>query len=187
MKEIYNKILTITNEELDAIDMSAFTITNNVPVQYFYGLSGREHYRLLTHISSMFSYETLCDVGTYQGSSAIALGASSYNKVKSFDLIAQPEIEYIKKDNIEFILDDVRSYNDILKSSPVIMFDVDHDGTFEDIFYKHLLMIKYKGIMIVDDINLNEAMWKFWASIHKTKAEITRIGHWSGTGIVLFD
>ena len=41
--------------------------------------------------------------------------------------------------------------------------------------------------MSVDDINLNEAMWKFWASIKQTKSEITRIGHWSGTGIVLFD
>jgi len=67
------------------------------------------------------------------------------------------------------------------------MFDVDHDGTFEDLFYKHLLDIKYKGIMIVDDINLNAAMWRFWASIKQTKTEITRIGHWSGTGIVLFD
>ena len=187
MEEIYNKILKITNEELDAIDMSAFKITDNVPVQWFYGLSGREHYRLLAYIGSMFEYETLCDVGTYQGSSAVALAASSYNKVKSFDLIAQPEIEYIKKDNIEFILDDVRNHNDVLKSSPVIMFDVDHDGTFEDLFYKHLLDIKYKGIMIVDDINLNEAMWKFWASIKQTKSEITRIGHWSGTGIVLFN
>jgi predicted O-methyltransferase YrrM len=189
MEEIYNKILKITNEELDAMDMSAFKINDNVPVQWFYGLSGKEHYRLLAYIGSMFEYETLLDIGTYQGSSAIALAASSYNKVKSFDLIAQPQIDNINKNNIEFILDDVTNgkYDELLNSSPLIMFDVNHDGTFEEIFYKHLLKIKYKGIVIVDDINLYPSMLDFWASISQTKAEITNIGHWSGTGIVLFD
>jgi predicted O-methyltransferase YrrM len=186
IQDAYRRILKLTNEELDAIDMSAFKINDNVPAQWFYGLSGREHYRLLAHISSMFEYKTLVDVGTYQGSSALALSASSYNRVKSFDLFEQPHVTNIKKDNIEFILNDVRYAVDILKETPVIMFDVDHDGIFEDIFYKHLIDIEYKGIMIVDDINLNADMLKFWASITQTKADITHIGHWSGTGIVLF-
>ena len=44
----------------------------------------------------------------------------------------------------------------------------------------------------VRDNVINEKAWMqaFWAvnqAVKQTKSEITRIGHWSGTGIVLFD
>jgi len=185
-----NKILEVSNQTLDAIHLEPykeFTRTHGVPKEWFYGLSGKEHYRLLIYIGQLYANETLLDVGTYQGSSAIALGLSGQNAVLSYDLLAQPEISFIQQDNIKFILEDItQTGKDVILSSPFISLDTDHDGTFEHIFYKYLKDIGYTGLLMLDDIKLNDPMKEFWDSIVEEKHDITHIGHWSGTGIVNF-
>jgi hypothetical protein len=47
-------------------------------------------------------------------------------------------------------------------------------------------MANFKGRLFLDDIHLNPAMKCFWNSISETKADITDIGHWSGSGLVDF-
>ena len=43
----------------------------------------------------------------------------------------------------------------------------------------------WNGIMIADDIHLNKPMKKWWKLIdNKYKYDITRFGHWSGTGLI---
>jgi hypothetical protein len=185
-----NKILEVSNATLDSINLEPyrpFTKSYGVPKEWFYGLSGQEHYRLLIYIGQLYSNETLLDVGTYQGSSAIALGLSGQNKVISYDLLAQPEIAYIQQENIEFRLEDLTKCDkDIVLSSPFIALDTDHDGTFEHIFYDYLKSIEYKGLLLLDDIKLNDPMKNFWNQITEEKHDISHIGHWSGTGIVKF-
>jgi hypothetical protein len=116
--------------------------------------------------------------------SALALSYNKSNKVKTYDIIKLlPENPNV--DNIEYILGDSTKDTD-LKNCPVIFLDVDHDGIYEDIFYDHLKSINWKGILILDDIHLNEPMIKFWNRIEEEKHDITNIGHWSGTGLVVF-
>jgi hypothetical protein len=71
MKNIISKILEISNDQLDSIDLSEYkklTNTIDTPKEWFYLESGREHYRLIAYISTLFQESQLLDVGTYQGS-----------------------------------------------------------------------------------------------------------------------
>lgn len=190
--ELKNKILNVSNTELNSIDTLFINkyydklknLELNHDPYYFHGESGREHYRLLIYISTLLDNITIFDVGTNKCMSALALSYNPLNKVKSFDIIKLlPENPIVP--NIEYILGD--STKDVdLNDCPIIFLDVDHDGTYEDIFYSHLKNINWKGILILDDIHLNEPMKNFWNNINEEKYDITNIGHWSGTGLVIF-
>ena len=191
--ELKNKILSVSNTELNSVDSSFinkyYDKLKNIELEhdpyYFHGESGKEHYRLLIYISNLLDNVTIFDVGTNKCMSALALSSNPLNRVKSFDIIKLlPENPIV--DNIEYILGDSTKDLDLLKS-PIIFLDVDHDGTYEDIFYNHLKSINWKGILILDDIHLNEPMKKFWEIITEEKYDITKIGHWSGTGLVIFN
>jgi hypothetical protein len=188
MKDVLQQILDIDNNYLDSIDLNLYmpyTQQYDVPKHWFYEKSGQEHYRLLIYISYLYENQTLLDVGTYHGSSALALSMNSSNQIKSFDLIRQPELNYINESNIEFKLENILENNDeLILSAPFIMLDTDHDGPFEYAFYNHLKKINYKGLLFLDDINLNDPMKGFWNHITEEKHELTSKGHWSGTGIV---
>jgi hypothetical protein len=186
MREILKKIKGVSNQELNAID------TNNISNYKMYGntecyhvFSGREHYRLLMYISTLFNNEILFDIGTNECRSAIALSHNKNNTIKSYDIIQiNPENPVIE--NVKFILGDSIKDEDIL-STPFIFLDVDHDGTYENIFYTFLKEKKWKGILMLDDIHLNDPMRDFWNKIEEEKYDLTSIGHWSGTGIVVFE
>ena len=52
---------------------------------------------------------------------------------------------------------------------------------------EELKKIGYKGLVLLDDIKLNEQMKYFWNDISEEKLDISDYGHWSGTGIFNFD
>jgi hypothetical protein len=197
---IVKKILTVENSVLDSIDLSKYQERRNIsklPEHWFFMTSGSEHYRLLCYISSLFNDEIFIDIGTYVGSSALALGYNKNNKVISFDIIRQSKDtqgiivnvdESINDENIKFKIGDVFEYDKtIILSSPLIFLDTKHDGIFEEVFYNFLINEKYKGILMLDDINLNDEMKQFWNKIKNKKFDISNIGHWSGTGLVVFE
>ena len=79
-------------------------------------------------------------------------------------------------------------HDENLLSSPFICLDVDpHDGQFEPKFIKWLVENSYKGVLILDDVHLNPPMQKFWNEVTLSKHDITEFGHFSGTGVVLFN
>jgi hypothetical protein len=149
---------------------------------YFYDPPGREHYRLLAWFSNQLNGETIFDIGTYRCLSAFALSYNPNNKVISYDIAKFME-NYPKRDNIEFVVGDVLKDERLLKSK-LIMMDTLHDGVFENKLYKFLQKNKWKGILLLDDIHLSETMETFWSSIKKTKQDLTKIGHYTGTGYV---
>ena len=181
--------LSITNEELDNIDLFPYSqrINSLEYQQYFMSKSGQEHYRLLAYISQNDDLVDILDVGTLKGCSALAFSVNSKNKVRSFNVGNEFDLNYTPL-NAEFIIDNVLNgnYNDIILGSKYIMLDTYHDGTFEKEFYDHLVSINYKGYLLLDDIHLNFEMERFWGSITKEKYDITNIGHITGTGVVYF-
>lgn len=182
-------IISAEKDKLNAIDLSNYekmTKSIGCPKNWFYLDAGKEHYRLLTYISTLFTGQTLLDIGTFKGSSAIALSHNPKNRVISFDVEKYPDIAKISIANLQFKIENVLNDKNLIISSPFIMLDTYHDGTFEHKFHDTLLSIKYKGIVMYDDIYLNEPMKKFWNSITSEKYDITHIGHWSGTGIVQY-
>ena len=50
-------------------------------------LEVKEHYKLLAYLSSFFNNETIVDIGTYRGLSALALSYNSSNKIITYDII----------------------------------------------------------------------------------------------------
>lgn len=186
MKDFFKNI---SNDILDNLDMSQFQIINNQEYQnYYVDKSSKEHYRLLTHISNSFNGETFVDVGTLKGSSALALSTNNSNKVFSFNLTNQLELNTIPQ-NVEFIIDNVINgqYDTTLLSSKFILLDTFHDGGFELEFLNYLKNINYSGVLILDDIHLNNEMKSFWENINEDKLDISTIGHSSGTGVVYFN
>lgn len=190
---IKEKILEVTNYELNNLltnfideydDKLKINSLNHDPF-YFHLESGREHYRLLMYISTLYTNKILFDIGTNKCMSALALSFNKLNKIKTFDILRiLPENPQV--DNIEYIIGDSISDVDI-KNSPFIFLDVDHDGPYEKKVYNFLRSINWKGLLLLDDINLNDPMKIFWSNVVEEKYEITYKGHWSGTGLVVFE
>lgn len=150
-----------------------------------YAPPGREHYRLLSYLASHFNGDVLYDVGTWTGLSAISMATNQSNRVISYDIGFFIEVN--RPENVEFRIGDVFNEKTIFES-PFIFVDVDpHDGIFEKLFIEHLRKNKYKGLVGFDDIHLNEEMREIWASITEKKFDLTEVGHWSGTGLAIFE
>jgi hypothetical protein len=70
------------------------------------------------------------------------------------------------------------------------MLDIDpHEGSREFNFYLWLRENKYNGIVVCDDIiHFQEMRTNFWDKVDsQNKLDISRFGHWSGTGLIYFN
>jgi hypothetical protein len=144
-----------------------------------------EHYKLLAYLSTLLDNETIYDIGSYKGFSAIALSMNPTNQVISYDIGYFLEVAR-QPENVEWRIGNFYKNKDLLKS-PLIMFDIEpHAGKLEKQFYDYLVDNKYKGTVVFDDINLNDGMKEFWNSVTIEKVDVTKYGHWSGTGLVIF-
>jgi hypothetical protein len=182
-------LLTASNEILDELDMSFFHYISDLEhQQYFINKSSLDHYRLLSFISNSFNNVSILDIGTYKGCSAISLSTNKSNRIFSFNLVNQLNLNG-HPENIQFIIDDVldKKYESLIKDSPIIFLDTYHDGTFEQKFLDNLIRLNYKGCLLLDDIHLNQEMSNFWNKIELKKIDLTSVGHASGTGAVIFE
>jgi predicted O-methyltransferase YrrM len=183
-------MIEITTEKLSSLDMNKFNYTD----EEFPGESGKEHYRLLSYVSSCFKNSDIFDIGSHRGSSALALSYESSNRVYSFDIERQPKNYDTIPANIEFVIcnlfvqDERETWEEKLLNSPLIFLDIDtHDGVLEYEFYMYLVSKEYKGIVIFDDILYFTGMRVFWDKIDPYhQRDVSKYGHWSGTGIVDF-
>ncbi len=154
--------------------------------EFFWKPAGREHYRLLAYLSTLFTDATIVDVGTDAGCSAMALSYNLANRVVSFDIVNNRKTD-IQLPNVEFRLQDALSDGDLLMAAPLISLDTAHEGPYEHVFYQSLSVSHYKGLLLLDDVYLNEEMRAFWDSITHAKFDVSSVGHWSGTGLVVFE
>jgi hypothetical protein len=173
------------------LDMSDLNRIENIPSYnqpYFNQPSGKEHYRLLVHICHYFENILISDVGTHSGASALALSLNAKNKVFSLDIKKMREnLDF--PSNIEFSIGNFKSDDLIQKkilSSSLILLDIDHQYINEQWMYEFLVRNDWKGMLLCDDIHYFQPLHKFWANIKHPKYDLTRYGHSSGTGCVLF-
>ena len=180
----------IDEKKLKNIDLAA--LSDSVKAQefkdYFLDSPGREHYRLLAYFSGMYSKSKLLDIGTYLGHSALALSYNQTNEVLSFDIVKNNNLKH-QHSNIKFIIDNIlnEKYINIINSAPFICLDINHDGVSEQNIYNFLKKINWKGLLFLDDIYLNSEMKDFWSTISKKKYDVTKYGHFTGSGLVLFE
>lgn len=187
--------LTISKDILNFLDLTPCKkpISWSPAIEYFEKPAGDEFYRLIAYIAQKMPPQSLLlDIGTYYGLSAIALASNIHCKVISYDIYDyitdNPNVTTIKNiDNIDYRLKDCLEDETTLTNAQLIVLDVDpHDGIQEAEFFAKLRMVGFKGIVILDDIQLNPAMKQFWSNIPERKVDVTAYGHWSGTGIVYF-
>lgn len=180
--------LRLTRESVDRIDLQPLArhVANAEHLRYFLDRRFREHYRLIAHLSTCFNDAWIFDVGTNKGYSALALAFNPANRVISYDIVECKELRHPEElSRIEYRLGDVLQDPRLLKA-PLIMLDTNHDGVFERQFYAFLQENRYRGFLFLDDIHLNSEMILFWDAIAETKADLTDLGHYSGSGIVAF-
>jgi hypothetical protein len=152
--------------------------------EWFFSPPGKEHYTLIASLSHCVNDSVLYDIGTFRGSSALALSSNKTNRVVTYDIVNY--LTHKLPENVEFKIGNYKEDEGVL-SSPLIVFDCDpHDGKLEREVIDFLEKNKYNGTILFDDIHLNDKMKEFWNSIKQEKYDVTDKGHWSGTGIVFF-
>lgn len=186
--------IKLTADEINAIDLSPLSqyIDWSKNSKYFNLNAGQEHYKLLALLSKKLTCKKLVDIGHYHGFSSVAMSYSEDKVIDSYDIFNWlPDDGSLTSENldnvnlhIEDYLEDIQS---MMKDTDLIMVDIDHTGVTERLIMEQLEKNNYKGLVLFDDINLNEEMRKFWADIKLKKIDITPVGHWSGSGIVIFD
>lgn len=169
----------MTRSFLNSLDLTKFNnhLHDYVKGQFHEG-AGSEHYRLLTEISK--EKNIIYDIGTYRGASAVAL--SNANHVHTWDV--QNLLVCDLPENVTYHIGDCLTPD--LIAADLILLDTFHDGGFEKKAYNYLCENGYKGVLILDDIHLNQEMDEFWSEIFHEKEDVTEIGHYTGTGIVYF-
>lgn len=147
-----------------------------------------EHYRLLAYLSTLFNNGLIVELGTRHGASAIALSHNSTNMVISYDIVRWTT--EVQKANVDFKIEDILTTDSammhILKAK-LIFIDIDpHNGHGERHLYSFLKRNNYKGMLLLDDIKDYEPLRQVWESIDTKKYDLSKVGHFSGTGLVDF-
>lgn len=151
---------------------------------------GQPFHNLYAYFSTLFNGIKIADIGTRTGNSALALSYNENNVVDSYDINSNYYnivTEHIKKSNINFNLENILTSPKILQY-PLISLDVDpHDGYQERQCFAFLEANNYKGIVILDDIGPEWPALNYWfRTINLPKWNLTKYGHFSGTGLVDF-
>eukprot|EP00798_Chlamydomonas_sp_ICE-L_P000750 gene750-2167_t len=182
--EIIDIVLDPT--DLNAIDLSSVNSVCRWSSNFrFFDLSaGEEHYILLAHVARSVRRPTIIDIGPSRLSAA-ALSLATEKTVRSFDLISSlpsdpsvPTAIHIPNVRLEIGPNYMRDLPDHLRTSDLVLLDIDHLGKSERDIFKVLEEAKFDRLLIVDDIPLNEHMQRFWDDIKQTKYDISSSGHW---------
>jgi hypothetical protein len=166
-------------------------------LQYFQQASGQEPFKLLGYISK-HCQGVATDVGTQFGSSALALSLNSDLQVDTYDKFKlvpnnNPSAQVLtieNRPNITYRILSAQSVISKIAKSTVVYLDINTtDGVEETKIIHQLQQLNFKGILILDDIHLNDTMKTVWSSIPNNlkKIDATAFGHWSGTGIIVYD
>lgn len=186
MKDIIKNLKSIT----EIIDLSKKYKKYDLAEgnEYLYLNPGVEHYQLLSYLSNKVTDKLFFDVGTFRGSSALALGYNEKNRVISYDVENKKNCD-ISEPNIEFKLGNCIEDSSLLNAD-LILLDTAHDGVFESRFLKHLKDSKYSGVVLMDDVNVYPVLLDLANQLKERNVvelvDLTGIGHFSGTLALLF-
>lgn len=188
--------ITLTRSAIEAVDIGSLLpyVSWNDHKRFFPSPPGQEHYRLLAYLSTQIKCKRIIDIGTYLGSSAVALSLDMTKEVLTYDIadwiphLGDGKVTVKDRSNIRCSYDDyLDDLADLVQGCDLVMVDIDHTGRTEELVMQKLREIKYTGLVLLDDIRLNDEMKRFYAAIPERTVDVTEVGHWSGTGIVVFD
>lgn len=159
-----------------------------------------EHYRLLAALAKTLAPKVAVEVGTFQGTGALALlaGMPAQGRVVTYDVVAWRDVDGVVLreddfgDRLEQRIGDLADETflegeiDVLRSADLIFVDGPKDGHFEEKFCVEVVgrLTDRPRLVVFDDIcRLN--MLQLWRDMPYAKLDATSLGHWSGTGMIL--
>lgn len=173
-------VITLNTDTINALDLSQC----KARAPYFDHFCGHEHYRLLCYLSTLYNDALFVDIGTSEGDSALALGYNTANRVISFDIewrIFNPI------PNCLYLLEDFHDHLPAILNSEIILYDIPHE---KERFVPWCEMLKksgWDGFLILDDFTFDPIKNAEWNRLTDfVKLDVTKYGHFSGTGIVNF-
>ena len=153
---------------------------------FFLAGPGRENYKLIASIASLFPGQKVFDLGTYFGLASVAMSMNPEVQVISYDTIERKRLTSLPT-NITYNIGDPLTDPELLKS-PFIFIDLEpHDGINEQIMHNFFVDNKYQGVVVWANINCNAAMTGWWVGLTYKRADITNAGHWAGTGLMIYE
>lgn len=177
------KLIKPTKQQLNDMNMDhSLNLIHPEMRPFLINRCGDDHYRLLNYIGMNFD-GVIYEMGTHLGASSTCLSNWGKRKVITYDINRRdifeiPSNEYRTKNPLEDIVE--------ISKADFIFYDTSHDGKTETEFTNALIENKFSGIVLYDDIYLNDSMKNFWESLTVVKEDWTDIGHYSGTGIAYF-
>merc|ERR1712086_503559 len=209
----YDEIRAYDNSKI--VEIMAFTIPGYE--EYMSAPAGKEHYVLWAYMTKLLLDENpevpYIDIGTRHVSSALALGIAG-RPVRTFDLPdtgeripafrGKTEEEWQQQVTAagvhitfctESLINESAEWFAPVMKSPLIVLDTHHlpfTVPFERQFLWRLIALEYDGIVLLDDIHLNEEMERWWTELetdnngHYVMHDLTAVGHASGTGMLDF-
>jgi len=209
----YDVIRAYDNSKI--LEIMAFTIPGYE--EYMSAPAGKEHYVLWAYMTKLLLNENpevpYIDIGTRHVSSALALGIAG-RAVRTFDLPdtgeripafrGKTEEEWQQQVTAagvhitfctESLINESAEWFAPIMKSPLIVLDTHHlpfTVPFERQFLWRLIALEYDGIVMLDDIHLNEEMERWWTELetdsngHYVMYDLTAVGHASGTGMLDF-
>jgi predicted O-methyltransferase YrrM len=187
-------IIPISKEILNDFDLINQEFL--VDEEHYSKKAGVQEYRLYSYLSTFFNDTIILDIGTLKGRSAVALSYNEKNRVISYDLvnhIFNYNHPIYTKSNIRFKIKDVLEdlTEELIKKVKIVMIDIDHYETVELQIINRLKELQFNGIILLDDIKnhpdlkMKTCMKKLWDGILDKKYDLTKYGHWSGTGVII--
>jgi predicted O-methyltransferase YrrM len=159
-----------------------------------------EHYRLLAALVRHLKPQVVVEIGTYRGTSALALleNLPAGGKVHTFDVVPYDRIEPRSLAPQDFsdgrlvqIVDDVTSAagferrKSLIESADLIFVDAAKDGRMEQRLLDSFERCQFNRdpLIVFDDIRVWN-MLRIWSNIRRPKLDLTSFGHYSGTGLI---
>jgi len=197
-REILSFVANITSQyfsakiNLPSDQNSVWDIYNNGYVN--------DHYRLLAIITKTIDPKQIVEIGTFRGASTKTFLLNSSAKIITYDLISWLEFKptYLEQDDfkqaqivqkLENVLENKEKFKKDLLSSQLLFIDGPKNFTFEKELFSYINEIKNeikKLYIIVDDTKVS-TMVDIWSGINIDKIDLSFIGHWSGTGLILIN
>lgn len=184
------------------IDLSAIAKRFDAESATYIQLWPGEHYKLLAAFVKILQPKLIIEIGTATGASALALKKflPKKGKIVTYDVI--PWNQYpgsgLAKDDFDQHLEQrivdlsnpvlAETQRDDLAKADIVFVDAAKDGLMEHFFCAFFESVKFAApcpLFVFDDIRM-PVMLELWRSIKHPKLDFTSLGHWSGTGLVLW-
>ena len=139
----------------------------------FYDVPSKQHYRLLSYLSTLYNNIHILAIGTHLSESSLALSYNESNQIHTFDISHNTSYDnkvnniYFHDENIFTNLEIRNKYKELLLTSTFIFLDFEqHNGTMEYDLYLFLKQNNYNGFVICNNIwAFKEMRDNFWYRI----------------------